>query len=61
MRTLLIALLLTISFNANAAMWNLINQEYSPGNGFICTYQLQGTNYTWTILQRSSCNSYIFN
>lgn len=51
----------TISFNAQAATWELVNSEYSPGNGWLCTYQLQGTNYVRTILQQSICRLFVYN
>lgn len=61
MQKLLIGVLMLVSFSAQAATWELINSEYSLGNGWICTYQLQGSNYTRTILQESMCQMFIWN
>ena len=61
MRKMLIALLFLSSANAFAATWELINTEYSPGNGYICTYQLQGTSYMQTILMKTVCPMFVHN
>lgn len=61
MRKIIFICALLVSFNAYAAMWQLISQQYSPGTGWVCTYQLQGTSYTRTVIQQVSCSPYIYN
>ena len=59
MKYLLIALLL-ISTQAQAATWILITQDYQAGGTWICTYQLQGTEYITRMVQQNPCEQYIF-
>lgn len=59
MKKLIFAVLLSVSASAYAGMWSLVHSEFVAGTGWICTYQLQGTNYTATIISRSYCQMFV--
>ena len=56
--SVIVIAMLALSFNAQAAMWTLVNSEFVQG-GWMCTYRLD--NYTSTIYSKTFCQSYIFN
>lgn len=55
---LALAIALTASYNAFAAMWFLAHSEFNDGM-FYCTYQIQGGNYQKTIVQQNACRQFI--
>lgn len=55
---LALAIVLTASYNAFAAMWFLVHSEFNDGS-FYCTYQIQGGNYQTTIVQQNACSQFI--
>lgn len=59
MSKLWVAVLLLVSASAYAGMWSLVHSEFVAGTGWVCTYQLQGTGYTSTIISRSYCQMFI--
>lgn len=60
MKKIIIAALLLMTTHAHAGMWELKNSDYVAGTGWICTYQLSGTNYQSTIISNGYCRPYIF-
>lgn len=60
MRRLLMAVLLSVSASAYAGTWMLVHSEVVFGTGWLCTYQLQGTGYTSTIISRSYCQMFVY-
>jgi len=61
MKKLLFVALLAISTSAFAGMWLLIASDYQPGTGWICTYELSGTQYQATIISAEMCRQVITN
>lgn len=59
MRNLLFAVLLAFSVSAFAGMWSLVKADFI-GNGWMCTYRLDGTDYIVTIFSKSYCKSFVF-
>ena len=59
MKKLIFAVLLMVSTSAFAGMWALVRSEFA-GNGWICTYKLQGTNHVATIFSKSYCQGFIY-
>lgn len=59
MRKLIFALLFVISASAYAGTWSFVHSEFVAGTGWVCTYQLQGTGYTSTIISRSYCQMFV--
>jgi hypothetical protein len=61
MKKIIFAALMLIPMFAYAGTWFLISSDYQNGTGFICTYQLQGTSYTMTIISPVyACQSAIY-
>ncbi len=61
MKKLIIAVLFLVSTSAFAETWTLVNSE-ATSQGWVCTYQLQGTNYQTTIFNGwESCRYVISN
>ena len=58
MKSLILAALLVVSFNAQAEIWNLVHSQYMQGY-YLCTYQLKG--YQITTREQFYCPSYINN
>ena len=54
-----LAAILMMSFNANAATWILLHQEF-VGQGYACTYQLQFSQYQTTIFSPTFCQYMIY-
>jgi hypothetical protein len=46
--------------SAYAGMWELVHSEFHPGTGWLCTYQLQGSSYTATIISQGFCQTFIY-
>lgn len=59
MKKLIFAVLLSVSASAYAGTWNLVNSEF-VNNGWMCTYQLQGTSYTATMFAKGYCPMSIY-
>lgn len=53
--------LLLYSLDAFAAMWSLVNSQFTGGNWY-CTYELQGSSpkIQTTIVSQTYCQSFIF-
>jgi len=58
MKKLIAIALLMVSFNAQAAMWHLVNSKFVQ-DGWMCTYRMD--NYETTIYSKTFCQSYIYN
>lgn len=59
MKKLLFAVLMVFSVNAFAGMWSLVKADF-VGNGWMCTYSLDSTNYVSTIFSKGYCQSYVY-
>ncbi|KKT61753.1 MAG: hypothetical protein UW55_C0024G0005 [Candidatus Giovannonibacteria bacterium GW2011_GWA2_44_26] len=59
MKKIIFAILIAMSANAYAGMWSLVKSDF-VGNGWMCTYRLDNTNYVSTIFSKSYCQSFIF-
>ena len=56
---LLLCVLVFSSVSAFAGMWSLVKSDF-VGNGWMCTYRLDGTNYIATIFSSSFCKSFVY-
>lgn len=51
--------LLFVSINSYAGMWRLVQSEF-VGNGWFCTYRLEGSGYISTVFSKGVCQNYIY-
>lgn len=59
MKKLFFVVLMAFSVTAFAGMWSLVKSDF-VGNGWMCTYRLDGTNYIATIFSSSFCKSFVY-
>ena len=59
MKKLFFVVLMAFSVTAVAGMWSLVKSDF-VGNGWMCTYRLDGTNYIATIFSSSFCKSFVY-
>lgn len=60
MKKLLLVVLLLVSASAYAGTWMLVHSEVVFGTGWLCTYQLQGSSYQATIIEKNFCQMVIW-